>query len=78
MTPVEIEQALAALSARQAALESLLAAVVAHASVDRKAALADYDAAAAEIRDRYLVLPVGETVLDLLEQSFAEVRALLL
>lgn len=78
MTPIEIEQALAALSARQAALESLLAAVVAHAKVDREAALADYDSAAEEVMAQYLGLPIGETVLDLVKQSFAEVRALLL
>jgi hypothetical protein len=53
MTPEDVEHALAALSARQMALESLLAAVIAHATIDRAAALADFDAAAAQVRDQY-------------------------
>jgi hypothetical protein len=51
--------------------------VIAHATIDRPAALADFDAAAAQVRDRYLGLPLGEAVLDLVEQSYAELRALL-
>jgi hypothetical protein len=77
MTPENVEHALAALSARQMALESLLAAVIAHATIDRPAALSDFDAAAAQVRDQYLGLPLGEAVLDLVEQSYAELRALL-
>ena len=77
MIAEDVELALAALSARQMALESLLAAVIAHATIDRRAALADFDAAAAQVRDRYLGLPLGEAVLDLVEQSYAELRALL-
>jgi hypothetical protein len=77
MTPQDLELTFAALSARQMALESLLAAVIAHATIDRAAALADFDAAAAQVRDRYLGLPLGEAVLDLVEQSYAELRTLL-
>ena len=77
MEPVEVEHALAALSARQLALELLLAAVISHATIDKRAAIEAYDAAAREVSDRYLGLPLGEPVLELMEQSLAELRLLL-
>lgn len=73
----DLQHALAALSARQTALELLLAAVVRHATVDRKAAVAEYDRLAEETRDRYQGLPVGDAVIELVEQACAEVRELL-
>ena len=77
MEPEDLEHTIAALSARLLALESLVAALAAHATVDRERALAAYDAAAQEAIDRCSGLPVGEIVLDLIEQSYAELRHLL-
>jgi hypothetical protein len=76
MTTADLEHTIAALSARTLALESLVAAVAAHTS-DRKQALAAYDGAAREILDRYSGLPIGETVLELVEQAFADLRQVL-
>lgn len=74
MTPEDLEHTIAALSARMMALESLVAAIAAHATIDRERALAAYDAATQETIDRYSGLPVGEVVLALIEQSYAELR----
>ena len=77
MEPEDLEHTIAALSARMMALESLVAVLAAHATVDRERALAAYDAAAQEAIDRCSGLPVGEIVLELIEQSYAELRHLL-
>jgi len=77
MEPEDLEPTIAALSARLLALESLVAPLAAHATVDRERALAAYDAAAREAIDRCSGLPVGDIVLDLIEQSYAELRHLL-
>lgn len=59
------------------ALESLVAALAAHATIDRERALTAYDTAARATIDRCSGLPVGEAVLNLIEQSYAELRHLL-
>jgi hypothetical protein len=77
MTTADLEHTIAALSARTLALKSLVAAVAAHTSIDRKQALAAYDVTAQAILDRYSGLPIGETVLGLVEQAFADLRQVL-
>ena len=77
MTTTDLEHTIAALSARTLALESLVAAVAAHTSIDRKQALAAYDEAAQAVLDHYSGLPIGDTVLGLVEQAFADLRQML-
>ena len=73
------QHAIAALSARMMALESLLAAVIANAGMSgeqRSAALGDYQAAWRETVDRCQAQPIAEVTIDLVEQAFAEVAEL--
>jgi len=51
--------------------------MAAHTSIDRRQALAAYDEAAQAVLDRYSGLPIGETVLGLVEKAFADLRQVL-
>ena len=68
-------QAIDTLSARVTAIEGALIALAPRDHQDRLRALAIYDAFEKRILDEYNALPVPESFLDLLRQSFADIRA---
>lgn len=70
-------QAIDALSARVTAIEGALIALAPRDEQDRLRALAVYDAFEKRILDGYNALPVPESFLALLRQSFSDIRALI-
>ena len=68
---------LAALSARVTAREAAVHALAQGSQLDRGKVLATFDAFGRELLDRYGALPVDERVLELMEESFKDVRSLL-
>jgi len=69
----DIRQALSALSARTIALEAAISAL-ADQCADRKRALASFDDFGREMLDRFTGLPVDEHYLDLIRESFNDMR----
>lgn len=70
-------QAIEALSARVTAIEGALVALSPRDEQDRLRALTIYGAFERRVLDSYVGLPVTESFLELLRQSFTDIRALI-
>ena len=77
MNETDLAHAIAALSARVSALEGAIHAIARGGTFDQPRVLAIYDAFHTEMIDRYSGLPIDDGVIELVEQSFQDVRELL-
>ena len=75
MTETDIAEAIAALSARTVALEAAVSALADQCG-SRDRALLVFDDFGREMFDRYAGLPVNERYLDLLRESFEDLRSI--
>ena len=73
----ELGHVIASLSARLSALEGAIHALARTGTFERERTVAVFDAFGQELLERYQGLPVDDGVIELVEESLRDVRALL-